>query len=167
MTTEKNHSVDQVDSVSKVMSLLFNMLSKLIIAFPLRSKYLLISWLQSPSEVISEPKKIKPVTVSIISPSVCHGMMEPDAMILVLWMLSLKPTFSLSFFIKRLFSSSSLYSIRMVSSAYQRLLIFSPAILIPACASSSLTFCMMYSAYKLNKQDDNRQPWHTPFPIWK
>ena len=84
MTTEKNHSVDQVDSVSKVMSLLFNMLSKLIIAFPLRSKYLLISWLQSPSEVISEPKKIKPVTVSIISPSVCHGMMEPDAMILVL-----------------------------------------------------------------------------------
>ena len=56
--------------------------------------------------------------------------------------------------------------IRVVSSAYLRLLIFLPAILIPACASSSLAFCMMYSAYKLNKQGDNIQPWQTPFPIW-
>ena len=94
--------------------------------------------------------------------------MGPDAMILALWMLSFKPTFSLSSFpfIKRLFSSSSLSAIRVVSSAYLRLLIFLLAILILACASSSPTFLMMYSAYKLNKQGDNIQPWRTPFPIW-
>ena len=84
------------------------------------------------------------------------------------WMLSFKPTFSLSSFtfIKRLFSSSSLSAIRVVSSAYLRLLRFLPAILIPACASSSPAFLMTYSAYKLNKQGDNIQPWRTPFPIW-
>ena len=93
--------------------------------------------------------------------------MGPDAMILVFWMLSFKPTFSLSSFtfIKRLFSSS-LSAIRVVSSVYLRLLIFLPAIFIPACASSSPAFLMMYSAYKLNKQVDNIQPWRTPFPIW-
>ena len=79
-----------------------------------------------------------------------------------------KPTFSLSSFtfIKRLFSSSSLSAIRVMSSAYLRLLIFFLAILIPACASSSPAFLMMYSACKLNKQDDNIEPWRTPFPIW-
>ena len=79
-----------------------------------------------------------------------------------------KPAFSLSSFtfIKRLFSSSLLSTIRVVLSAYLRLLIFLPAILIPACASSSLVFRMMYSAYKLNKQGDNIQPCRTPFPIW-
>ena len=94
--------------------------------------------------------------------------MGPDAMILVFWMLHFKPTFSLfSFtFIKSLFSSCWLSAIRVVSSAYLRLLIFLPAILIPACASSSLAFLMMYSAYKLNKQGDNIQPWCTPFLIW-
>ena len=78
-----------------------------------------------------------------------------------------KPTFSLySFtFIKRLFSSSSLFAIRVVSSAYLRLLMFLPAILIAACVSSSPAFLMMYSAYKFNKQGDNIQPWHTPFPV--
>ena len=93
----------------------------------------------------------------------------PDAMILVFRMLSLKPTFSLSSFtfIKRLFSSSSLSAIRVKSSTYLKLLIFLPAILIPACASSSLGFLMMFSAYKLNKQGDNIQPWCTPFPICK
>ena len=69
-------------------------------------------------------------------------------------------------FIKRLFSSSSLSAIRVMSSAYLRLLIFLPAPLIPAYASSSPAFLMMYSAYKLNKQGDNIQPWCTPFPIW-
>ena len=94
--------------------------------------------------------------------------MGPDAMILVFWMLSFKPTFSPSSFtfIKRLFISSSLSAIRVVSSAYLRLLIFPPAILIPTCASPSPQFLMMYSAYKLNKQGDNIQPWRTPFPIW-
>ena len=94
--------------------------------------------------------------------------MRSDAMILVFWMLSFKPDFSLASFtfIKRLFSSSSLYAIRVVSSAYLRLLIFLPAILIPACTSSSQAFHMIYSAYKLNKQSDNIQPWCTPFPTW-
>ena len=83
------------------------------------------------------------------------------------WMLNFKPDFSRSSFtpIKRLFSYSSLSAIRVVSSAYLRLMIFLPAILIPACASFSLAFLMMYSAYKLNKQGDNIQPWHTPYPI--
>ena len=150
------------------MSLLFNMLSRLVITFLLRSKHLLISWLQSPSAVILEPPKKKSLTVSTVSPSICHEVMGPDAMIFVFWMLSFKPTFSLSsfIFIKRLFSSSSLSAIRVVSSAYLRLLIFLPAILIPACASSSSAFLMMYSAYKLNKQGDNIQPWCPPFPIW-
>ena len=79
-------------------------------------------------------------------------------MILVFCMLSFKPTVSLSTFIKRPFSSSSLSAIRVVSSAYLRLLIFLLAILIPACALSSPAFYMMYSAYKLNKQGDNIQP---------
>ena len=94
--------------------------------------------------------------------------MEPDAMILVFWMLSFKPTFSLSSFtfIKRLFSSSLLSAIKVVSSAYLRLLIFFSAILIPAYASSSLAFLMMYATYKLNKQGNNIQPWHNPFLIW-
>ena len=69
--------------VSKVMSLFFNMLSRFVIAFLLRSKQLLISWLQSPSAVILEPKKIKSVTVSMVSPSVCHEVIGPHAMIFV------------------------------------------------------------------------------------
>ena len=88
----------------------------------------------------------------------------PDAMVLVFWMLSFKPTFSLSSF--TFIKSSLLSAIRVVSSAYLRLLIFLPAILILACDSSSPAFLMMHSACKLNKQGDNTQPWHTPFPIW-
>ena len=149
--------------VGKVMSLIFNMLSRLVIAFLPRSKYLLISWLQSPSAVILEPKKIKFLTVPTVSPTICHEVMGPDAMIFVFWMLNYKPAFSLSSFtfIKRLFSSS-LSAIRVVSSVHLRLLRFLPAILIPACASASLAFCMMYSAHKLNKQGDNIQTWCTP-----
>ena len=115
--------------VGKVMSLLFNMLSRLVIIFLPRSKRLLISWLQSPSAVILEPPKIKSDTVS---PSISHEVVGPEAMILVFWMLNFKPIFSLSSFtyIKRLFSSSSLSAIKVVSSAYLRLLIFLPAILI-------------------------------------
>ena len=95
-------------------------------------------------------------------------VIRQHAMILVFWMLSFKPTFSLSSFtfIKRLFSSSLLSATRVVSSAYLRLLIFLPAVLIPACASPSLIFHMMYSAYKLNNQGDNIQSWCTPFSIW-
>ena len=168
MTTGKTIALTRQIFVGKVMSLVFNMLSRLVIAFLPRSKHLLISWLQSPSAVILEPKKIKPVTVSTISPSIYHEVMGPDAMILVFWMLSFRPTFSFpSFtFIKSLFSSSSLSAVRVVSSAYLRLLIFLPAVSQAACASSSLEFHRMYSAYKLNKQSDNIQPWCTPFPIW-
>ena len=149
MTTGKTKALARWTFVGKVNSLLFNMLSAaakllqswLVVTFLPRSKRLLISWMQSPSAVILEPSKIKSVTVSIVSPFICHEVMGPDAMILVFWMLSFKPTFSLfSFtFIKRLFSSSLLSVVSVVSSAYLRL-IFLPAILIPACASSSPHF---------------------------
>ena len=153
MTTGKTKALTRRTFVSKVISLLFNMLSRLVITFLPRIKHLLISWLQSLSAVILEPRKIKSATLSTVSPSICHEVMEPDAMILVFWMLSFKPTFSLSsfIFIKRLFSSRSLFARRVVSSAYLRLLIFLPTIFIPACASSSPAFLVMYSAYKLNK----------------
>ena len=150
------------------MSLLFNMLSKFVIAFLPRSKCLLILWLQSPSTVILEPKKLKSVIVFIVSPSIYYEVMGLDAMILVFWMLSFKPAFSLSpfTFIKRLFSYSLFSAIRMVSFKYLKLLIFLLVVLIPACNSSSLSFHMMYSAYKLNKQGDNIQPWHSPSQFW-
>ena len=168
MTTGKTIALTRQTLVGKVMSLLFNTLSKLVIAFLPRSKCLLISLLQSQSTVILEPEKQKSVTVSIFSPSIYNEVMGPDAIILVFWMLSFKPTFYLSsfMFIKRLFSYSLLFAIKMVSSAYLRLLIFLLTTLIPACGSSSPVFCMMYSAYKLNKQSDNIQPWCAPFPIW-
>ena len=151
--------------IGKVMSLLFHTLSRLVITFLPRSKRLLISWLQSPSAVILEPQKIKSVIVSTVSSSI--WVMGPDAMILVFWILSFKPAFSLSYLalIKRLFSSSSLSAIGMVSFAHLRLLIFLFAILISAYNSSTLAFCMMCSAYKLNKQGDNNQPCHTAFSI--
>ena len=95
MTTGKKIALTWWIFVGKVMSLLINILSKLVITFLVRSKHLLISWLQSPSAVILEPSKIKSVTVS---PSLCHEVMGPDAMILVFWMLSFKPTFSLCSF---------------------------------------------------------------------
>ena len=91
MTTGKTIALTRQIFVGKVMSLLFNMLSRLVIAFLPRCKCLLISWLQSPSAVILEPKKIKSVTVSIVSPSICYEGMGPDAMIFVFWMLSFKP----------------------------------------------------------------------------
>ena len=83
MTIGKTIGLIRWTFVSKVMSLLFNMLSKMVITFLLRSKYLLISWLLSPSALILEPPKIKSLTVSIVSLSICHEVMGPDAMILV------------------------------------------------------------------------------------
>ena len=94
----KNHSFGYVNFVSKVISLLFNMLSRFVIAFLPRSKHLLISWLQSLSTVILRPKKIKYVTVSTFSPSICHEGTGLDVMALVLWMLSFKSAFSFSSF---------------------------------------------------------------------
>ena len=137
----------------KVMSLLFKMLSRLVIIFLPRSKRLLSSWLQSPSAVILEPKKIKvchcfhyfPICLPWSDGTGCHALCFLNV--------EFKPAFSLSSFtfIKRLFSSSSLpLALRVVSSAYLRLLIFLTAILIPVCDSSSLAFHTKYSAYKLN-----------------
>ena len=93
MTTGKTIALTKWTFVGKVMSLLFNMLSRLVITFLLRSKRLLISWLQSPSTVILEPKNIKSVTVCIVSPSICHEVMGEDAIILVFLMLSLSQLF--------------------------------------------------------------------------
>ena len=160
MTTGKTIALTIWTLVSKVMSLLFNTLSRFVIAFLSGSKHLWILWLQSLSAVIFEPKK-KSVTVYTFPPSICHELMGPGAMIFVFWKLSYKPVCSLSSFtfIKSLFSSSLLSAIRVVSSACLRLFIFLLAILIPACDSSSPAFCMMHSAaYKLNKQGDNIQP---------
>ena len=133
------------------------MLSRLVITFLPGSKRLLISWLQSPSAVIWEPPQSKvcycfhcfPIYFPWSDGTGCHDLR--------FWVPSFKPTFSLPSitFIKRLFSSSSLSGIRVVSSAYLRLLITLPAILIPAYASSNPAFLMMYSVYKLNKQGDN------------
>ena len=159
MISGKTIALNRWTFVGQVMSLLFNMLSRLVIAFLLRSKHLFVSWLQSPSAVILEcplpPNKV--CHCFHCFPSICHEVMGPDAMILVFWMFSFKSAFSLSSFtfIKRLFSSS-LSAIRVVSSAYLRLLIFLflyifiLAVLIPSCASSSPAFLMMYSACKLN-----------------
>ena len=148
------------------MSLLLNMLSRLVITFLPRSKRLLISWLQSQSAVILEPQKIVshcfhffPIYLPWSDGIWCHN--------LSFWMLSFKPTFSLSSFtfIKRLFNSSLLSHKGGVICISEVIDISPLTILIPACASSSPAFCMMYSAHKLNKQGDNIQPWHTPFPV--
>ena len=114
------------------------------------------------------PKKLKSLTVTIVSPFICHEVMGTDATILVFWMLIFKQSFSPSSFtfIKRLFISTSLSAIRVVLSIYLRFLILLMAILIPACVSPSPAFHMMYPACKLNKQGDNTQPWCTAFLIW-
>ena len=91
MTTGKTIALTRQTFVGKVMSLLFNMLSRFALAFLPSNKHLLISWLQSPSAVVLQPKKIKSVTVSIVSTSICHEVMGQDATILVFWMLSFKP----------------------------------------------------------------------------
>ena len=106
MTTGKIIALTRWTFVSKMTSLLFNTLPRFVIAFLPRSKHLLISWFQSPSAVILEPKNIKSVTVSTFPPSVCHEVMGPDAMVLVFSMLDIKLAFTLSSFtlIKRLFS---------------------------------------------------------------
>ena len=116
MTTGKTIVLTIWTFVDKVLSLLLNTLSRSVRAFLPRSKCVLIFWLQSPSAVILEPKIIKSVTASTFSPSICHEVTGPDVIILVFWMLSFKPAFSLSSFtlIKRLFSCPSLSAIRVV-----------------------------------------------------
>ena len=154
-TTGKTIALTIRTFVGKVMSLLFNMLSRLVIAFLPRSKHLLISWLQSPSAVILKPNKKKSVTVSMVSPSTCHEVMGSDAMILVFWMLSLSHlfhSFSLSSRGSLVPLPLSLFAITVISSAYLRLLMLFLAILILACESSSSAFHMIYPAYKINRE---------------
>ena len=123
-----------MDFVSKVTSMLFSMLSRFVIAFLPRSKHFLISWLQSPSTVIFEPKKIKHVTVSTFYPSICHEGMGLDVMALVFWMLSFKSAFSLSSFtlIKKFLVPLQILLLEWLSATYLKLSIFLLAILIPA-----------------------------------
>ena len=147
------------------MSLLFNTLSRFITTFLPRSKYLWISWLQSPSVLILEPPKINSLTISTFSPSICHEVMRPDAMILVseCWLLSQLFHSPISL------SSRGSLVLHFLPSGWFHLHIWGYwflQILIPACPSSSPAFLMMYSAYKLNKQGDSIQPWNTPFSIW-
>ena len=151
MTTGKTILLTIWTFIRKLMSLHFNMQSRLVTAFLPKSKHLFISWIQSQENKICHCFHCFPIYLPWSDGTRCHD--------LFFWMLNFKPAFSLcSFtFIKRLFSSL-LLAIRVASYAYLRLLIFLPAILIPAYASSSPAFLMMYSAYKLNKQGDNIQP---------
>ena len=170
MTTGKTIALSIPTFVSKVMSLLFNTLSRLFIAFLPRSKYLLISWLQSPSAVILGPKKVKSFAVSIVSPSMCHEVMGSDANIFIFWVLTFNPAFSLSFFtyIKRLFSSSSLsannsgviYVFKFIDIFFQPSwfqLVIHPAQHFTWCALP-ISLISRVTMYNLDI--------HTPFPIW-
>ena len=117
--------------------------------------------------MISEPRKIKPVTASTFSSSICYGKLGLDAMILDFWMLNFKSAFSLCSFIS---SRGSPVPLHVLPLEWCHLHIWScwyffHAVLIPACDSSSPVFFMMYSAFKLNKQGGKIQPCHTPFPI--
>ena len=140
-----------------------NMLYRFVIAFLPRSKCLLISWLQSPPAVTLEPKKRKFVIASIVSPSICHEVMGPDAMNLVFqsWVLTQLFTFFFHLHQEAVCGSSLLSAIRMVPSYIWGYWYFSKQ----ACASSSPAFRMMYSECKLNQRGDNIQHWHTPFSI--
>ena len=126
ITTWKTIALTRWTFVSKVISLLCNMLSRLVISLLPRSKPLLISWMLSPSAVILEPPKVKSLSVSIVSPSICLEVIGLDVMIFVFWLLSFKLTFLLSYFtfIKRLFTLYILSAIRVLSSTYLKLVIF-------------------------------------------
>ena len=152
MTTGKPIALTRQAFVGKVMSLLSNMLSRYVIAFLPRSKCLLISWLQSPSAVILEPKKINSVMVPIVSPSICHEVMRPDAMIFLFWMLSFKTTFSLP-------SRSSSVPLRFLPQGWCHLHIcgywyFSLQSWL-ACTSFNQAYGMTDNAQKLYKKGGN------------
>jgi len=158
MITGKTVDLTIKTFVGNMMFLLFNMLSRVVIAFLPSRKHLLISWLQSLSTVILESKKRKSVTVSTFPPSICHEVMGPDTMTFFeCWVLS--QIFTLLFQShQEALSSSLLSTTRLVSSVYPRLVLFLLTVLIPACDSCSSAFCVIYySAYKLNKQGDNME----------
>ena len=144
MTTGKNQ---RRTFVGKITPLLFNMLSRMIIAFLPRSKCLLISWLQSPSAVILEPPKIKSVTVSVVSPSICHEVMGLVAMIFVFWCWVVNQIFHSPF---SLSSRGSLVLLHFLPLGWCHVHIwgywYSPGNLNFSFVSSSRAFHMMYSA---------------------
>ena len=164
MTTGKIIALTIQTFVSKMMSLMFNILPRFLIVFLPRNKCLLMSWLQSLFTVILESKKISlpPFPHFHYLPGSdgtrCHDLSFFNVVFSQFFHSPLSPS--------PWGSLVPLSAITVVLSAYSKLLICLPAILIPACDSSSLAFHMMYPAYKLNKQDDNMQPWGTPFPIW-
>ena len=140
----------------------------MVITFLPRSKRLLISWLQSPSEVILEPPKIKSVTVSTVSPSICHEVKGSDAMILVFWMLSFKPAFSFSSFT----FNQRLVLLFLFTFYHKGGDICISEVIDTSLGNLDSSSCFIEPgishdvfAYKLNKQDDNIQPWHTAFLI--
>ena len=151
------------------MSLLFNMLSRLVIAFHPRSKCLLISWLQSSSTVILEPKKIESMTAYTFSPSICREVMGSDAVILVFWMLSFKsicycrpsPS-SRDASVTLLFLPLEWYHLHMWGCWYFSWQSWFQLVIHP---TQHFTWCVMYSTYNVNKQSDSIQPWGTTFPI--
>ena len=146
MTTGKTIALTTWTFVSQVVSA-FNTLPRFVIAFlPGSKSFNFMAVVTILSDVVLEPKKIKSVTVYSFPPSVCHEVMGPEAMILSFLKLSFKPAFSLSSFINRLFSASSLSAIRVVSLAYLKLFVLE--ILIPACDSFSPPYRIMYSAFK-------------------
>ena len=167
MTTRKTIALTRQIFVCKVLSLLFNTLSRFVIAFLPRRKHFNFMAAGTICNDFGAQENCLSF-FPFFSLSICHEVMGLDAMIFIFWMLCFKPPFLLSSFtfFKILFSSSSLSATRMVLSAYIKLLIFLLTILIIAWASSCLAFRIMYSAYKFNKQGDNMQPWNTPFPIW-
>ena len=151
------------------MSLLLNILSRFVILALPKSKYLLISWLQSLSSGILETKRIKSVTVSPFSPSVCHEVtgweQMPWSLFFECWVLRQLFHSLLSPSSRGSFSSSSLSSIRVIITCVSEVGDISSTILIPTCDSSSPEFHMRYFAQKLNKQGDNIQPCWTLFPV--
>ena len=164
MTTGKTIALTRWTFVSKVMSLLFNMLSRLVTTFLPKRKHLLISWLQSPSAVILEPKKIKSATVS---PTICHEVMGPDAIILAFWMLSFKQLFHSPL------SLSSRCSVFLFPFCYKGGVICISEVndISPSNLDSSSCFIQPSISHdvlycKLNKQGDNIQSSCTPFSIW-
>ena len=123
----KTIALTRLNFVGKAMSLLFNMLSRFVIAFIPRSKYLLISWLHPLSTEVLESPKIQSITASIFSPFICHKVMGPEATNLVFWMFNFKPVFFTFSFHRQqeAFSSSPLSVTRVVSSAYLRFFYYS------------------------------------------
>ena len=168
MTTGKPMALTIQTFVGKVISVRFNLLSRFVIAFLPKEQapFNFMTADTNCSDFGAQENKL--CHSHHFSSSMWHEMMGSDAMILVSWMLSFKPDFSLSSFtfIKRLFSLSLLSAIRMVSSAHLRLLLFLPAIFISACDSYNPAFCDVYSVYKLNQEGDNMQPFILLSQFW-